>query len=150
MEPLLHQTKKYNTYLSKMVRQRDQIHLSIFDFRTNNYYTFEEFMFIYDIPDSDFLKYETLVNSIPVHYKTLCDLRNIGQYNYTSFLQKVQKYKNVSKYLNTIQKDKTENKTKQQLKWDRIMRDYDFDWKKANTISYKSSTDITLRNWQFI
>jgi len=42
-------------------------------------------------------------------------------------LQKVQKYKNVSKYLNTIQKDKTENKTKQQLKWDRIMRDYDFD-----------------------
>ena len=73
-------------------------------------------MFIYDIPDSDFLKYETLVNSIPVHYKTLCDLRNIGQYNNTSFLQKVQKYKNVSKYLNTIQKDKTENKTKQQTK----------------------------------
>ena len=84
-------------------------------------------MFIYDIPDSDFLKYETLVNSILVHYKTLCDLRNIGQQNYTSFLQKIQKYKNVSKYLNTIQKDKTENKTKQQLKWDRIMRDYDFD-----------------------
>ena len=59
--------------------------------------------------------------------------------------------KNVSKYLDTLPIDKAETKTKQQLKWDIIMRDYDLeiDWGKAYSISYKSSTDITLRNCQY-
>ena len=52
----------YPKWLDKGIKYIYQL----FDFRTN--YTFEEFMFIYDIPDSDFLKYQTLVNSIPVHY----------------------------------------------------------------------------------
>ena len=52
----------YPKWLDKGIKYIYQL----FDFRTN--YTFEEFMFIYDIPDSDFLKYQTLVNSILVHY----------------------------------------------------------------------------------
>ena len=52
----------YPKWLDKGIKYIYQL----FDFRTND--TFEEFMFIYDIPDSDFLKYQTLVNSIPVHY----------------------------------------------------------------------------------
>jgi len=64
---------------------------------------------------------------------------------------KFQTNKNVSKYLDTLPIDKAETKTKQQLKWDIIMRDYDLeiDWEKAYTISYKSSTDKTLRNCQY-
>ena len=64
---------------------------------------------------------------------------------------KCQTNKNVSKYLDTLPIDKAETKTKQQLKWDIIMRDYDLeiDWEKAYSISYKSSTDITLRNCQY-
>ncbi len=55
-----------------------------------NYYTFEAFKTLYELPSTDFLKYYTLIQSIPIACKQkLSEMEFVNFYNNT-LLQNVQ------------------------------------------------------------
>jgi hypothetical protein len=123
----------------------------IYDFRSKSYYTFEAFKTLYEIPSTDYLKYYTLIKSIPITYTQQLSEMEYVNFNNNTLLEKVQKTKTVCKYLYNLQQTLEENKTKQEQKWEEIMSPYEqsIDWKHAYITPFKATIDNTLRNFQY-
>jgi len=123
----------------------------IFDFRSKTFYNFDTFQNLYDIPTNDYLKYYTLIKSIPNSYKQKLIVEDFFNFNHDTLLKRVQSTKKVSKYLYNLQQTFDENKTKQQQTWESIMTSYNYtiDWKNTYQIPFKATIDNNLRNFQY-
>ena len=91
----------------------------LFDFRSKQFYTFEQMKQLYGIPNGDFLKYYTLICNIPLEWKTNLKTEDIV-YNTPKYL--IDKLDNEKTKLNKIAykiliKRKRPNNPKYQLKW---------------------------------
>ena len=71
----------------------------IYDYRAKEFYSFKDIMFIFNIPETDFLIYSSLKHNIPKEYKTLLMKSNINQELPTSILEKMINSKQVNKTL---------------------------------------------------
>ena len=62
----------YKHWFERNIKYVDQL----YDYRINDFYSFENICYIYGIPTSNFLMYYTLIKSIPIHIKAATNTNN--------------------------------------------------------------------------
>jgi len=114
-------------------------------------YTFDNFHFIYSIPATECLVYSSFVKSIPISIENRCVLDNAINDNTIQILQIALKINKVIKYFNSLQKSKTKNKTKQEVKWDTIIEMYSKKYRLEASIyiPFSATSDTVLRSFQY-
>ena len=105
---------------------------------------------MYNIDDADFLKYHSLVNSIPNEYKSKLKQENITLNMYESILSKISKKTFTTKLCYAIQlgnKKDTGQRTYEQ-KWNQLL-EKELNWKQIYTLPFKATIDSMVRNFQY-
>ena len=93
---------------------------SIYDYRVKQFYTFEYFSNLYDIPNSEFLKYISLIAAIPndMKRKLKSEQINAGNNN-SSFIDVIRKSKHANKLFYNLQlKREIDENIIQQIRWE--------------------------------
>ncbi|KAH3849848.1 hypothetical protein DPMN_092252 [Dreissena polymorpha] len=62
----------YKDWFELSIKYVDQL----YDFRIKDFYSFDDICYIYGIPSNNFLKYYTLIKSIPIHIKSEINTNN--------------------------------------------------------------------------
>ena len=121
----------------------------IFDIRTHSFYTFDFMQYIYNIPDADFLKYSSLIRSIPKDIKT--SLKNEGNVTLstTNFLNKVVSCPKPTKLLYTHQIKAKQISIKQIERWETVFENNNIEWKNVFKTPHTTTVDSKLRNFQY-
>ena len=121
----------------------------LFDFRTKSYYSFEQMKFLYSIPDKDFLRYLTLLNSIPERMKSKLKTEQITYcQDKETLLQIIAKKRKPNRFMYCLQLDNFKP-LKSETKWENILNNSNINWKKIYIIPFLSITDISLRYFQY-
>ena len=81
----------------------------IYDYRVKDFYSFKDMMFIFNIPETDFLIYSSLKHNIPKEYKSLLMQSNVNLEIPTSILEIMINSKQVNKTLYSYQMEKKTN-----------------------------------------
>ena len=122
----------------------------IFDYRTKDFYSFKDMVYIFNIPETDFLKYNSLKYSIPKKLKLLLNETNINQEARSSLLENMVNSKQVNKLFYTHQlKSKPLDTIKSEIKWNSLFENQDLDWNKIYTNVISATIDIKLRAFQY-
>ena len=122
----------------------------VYDYRSKTFLTFENLKFIFDVKTSDYLKYFTLIKSIPKLWKDKLKEENINlNYNAKYLLDSVTKNKNKNNILYITQIEKlTHNLViNSQRKWE--IEFQNINWKLAYTSPIKCTIDTKLRYFQY-
>ncbi|KAH3868468.1 hypothetical protein DPMN_031617 [Dreissena polymorpha] len=106
-----------------------------------DFYSFDDICYIYGIPSNKFLKYYTLIKSIPIHIKSEINTNNTPC-TQTKFVENILGRKNkTNKIFYTLQiKNPTEN-SKPQNKWQVLFEEHELNWKHIFTMPYKATDD---------
>ncbi len=123
----------------------------LFDYRVNRFYNFNDFAGIYNISLNDFMKYQSLLNTISQSWLEIIRMENINELgNHNNILPIVQSSKKVNKLLCGIQiKKKNIEQIKSEEKWANEFSEIQLNWKCIYTTSLKCTIDTTLRNFQY-
>ena len=78
-----------------------------YDYTKKDFYNFRDFSNLYQIPNADFLKYNSILSLIPRCWKLKLKEENINTNKQTSILEKVLKSKHVNKLLYSVQLNRT-------------------------------------------
>ncbi|KAH3836124.1 hypothetical protein DPMN_109494, partial [Dreissena polymorpha] len=62
----------YKDWFERSIKYVDQL----YDYRIKDFYSFDDICYIYEIPSNNFLKYFTLIKSIPIHIKSGINTNN--------------------------------------------------------------------------
>ncbi|KAH3795246.1 hypothetical protein DPMN_148794 [Dreissena polymorpha] len=62
----------YKDWFERSIKYVDQL----YDYRIKDFYSFDDICYIYGIPSNNFLKYYTLIKSIPIHIKSEINTNN--------------------------------------------------------------------------
>ena len=122
----------------------------VYDYRSKTFLTFDNLKFIFDVKTTDYLKYFTLINSIPKLWKDKLKEENINlNYNAKYLLDSVIKNKNKNNILYITQIEKlTHNLViNSQRKWE--IEFQNINWKLAYTSPVKCTIDTKLRYFQY-
>ena len=119
----------------------------LYDYRKKDFYTYEDFKNIYGIKNTDYLKYHMLKNNIPKYFLDRLKTNTIHMEYQDTLLKKVNKSNAINKLMYNIQLDEKNSNTNEE-KWAREI-DTILNWKKIYMIPFKSTTDVTLRNFQY-
>ena len=93
--------------------------------------------------------YYTLIKRIPSHIKSIIKQNNTQNIR-NQFLEKLTTKQKPNKLLYRIQiNNKINELPKFQIKWQSIFQEHELNWKDIFIMSYKTTIDITLRNFQF-
>ncbi|KAH3890365.1 hypothetical protein DPMN_014444 [Dreissena polymorpha] len=135
----------YKDWFERSIKYVDEL----YDFRIKDFYSFDDICYIYGIPSNNFLKYYTLIKSIPIHIKSEINTNNTPC-TQTTFVENILGRKNkTNKIFYTLQiKNPTEN-SKTQNKWQVLFGEHELNWKHIFTIPYKATIESTLRNFQY-
>ena len=136
----------YNEWYSKGIKYIN----NIYDKRLKSFYTFQAIKAKYLLQNSDFLKYYTLLESIPKAWKQKMKTENITDNNIQdNLLQQVQTSKSTTKLLyNKMLKEIQNNAIiKPHIKWEK--ESTHIDWGNAHTIPFKALIDTKLRTFQY-
>ena len=103
----------------------------IYDFTNKKLHAFEKLKELYNIPNQDFLKYLSLVQSIPNHWKSQLKHEN-GQVPLKStILNNILNAKETNKFVyNLLLQQCTVERAKPEQKWNNIFPLEKFNWKK--------------------
>ncbi|KAH3804792.1 hypothetical protein DPMN_133081 [Dreissena polymorpha] len=120
----------YKDWLKRSIKYVDQL----YDYRINDFYSFNDICYIYGIPSNNFLKYYTLIKSIPIHIKSEINTNNTPC-TQTTFVENILGRKNkTNKIFYTLQiKNPTEN-SKTQNKWQVLFGEHELNWKHIFTM----------------
>ena len=122
----------------------------VFDYRTKTLYNFENFKYLYDINNSDFLKYYQLITSIPENLKLVLANTNMVYNRGETMFEKVIKAKQLNKFLYWSQLNNTEQpQVSSESKWLNIIQNQPFDWQKIYVVPIKATIDVKIRNFQY-
>ena len=122
----------------------------IFDYRTKEFYTFTDMKHIYNIPDSDFLKYNSLKLNIPTDWKVKMQQANTNLENPTNMLEKLIKSKQINKLMYISQINNLSTHTiKAEEKWNTIFPNEELQWKTIYTTAMNTSIDIKIKTFQY-
>ena len=129
----------------------------IFNNETKKFYSFIELIDTYAIPASDFLKYMSLLSSIPDEIKIA--LRSFNDRlqrivnndnNNNSLLNKMLKTKETNKFLyKLLTKNDLQNNITSKEKWSAYFQNDNLPWDIIYNNIYISTIDIKLRNFQY-
>ncbi|KAH3804322.1 hypothetical protein DPMN_132606 [Dreissena polymorpha] len=135
----------YKDWFERSIKYVDHL----YDNRIKDFYSFNNICYIYGIPSNNFLKYYTLIKSIPIHIKSETNTNNTPC-TQTAFVENILGRKNKSnKIFYTLQiKNPTEN-SKIQNKWQVLFGENELNWKHIFTMPYKATIESTLRNFQY-
>ena len=102
----------------------------IYDFTNKKLHAFEKLKELYNIPNQDFLKYLSLVQSIPNHWKSQLKHEN-GQVPLKStILNNILNAKETNKFVyNLLLQQCTVERAKSEQKWNNIFPLEEFNWK---------------------
>ena len=139
-------TLLYKSWLDKGIKNIEHI----FDSRLKIFFTFQHMKTTYNLNTSDFLKYHTLIQSIPQSWKI--KLKNENNQNNdikNNLLEQISKLKSANKYFYNKQLNKVaENLViKPHVKWEQEM--IDINWKIVHTLPCKSIINTKLRAFQY-
>ncbi|KAH3747606.1 hypothetical protein DPMN_182034 [Dreissena polymorpha] len=136
----------YKDWFERSIKYVDQL----YDYRIKDFYSFNDICYIYGIPSNNFLKYYTLIKSIPIHIKSEINTNNTPC-TQTTFVENILGRKNKTNkiFYTTLQiKNPTEN-SKTQNKWQVLFGVHELNWKHIFTMPYKATIESTLRNFQY-
>ena len=122
----------------------------IYDYRTKSYHSFNEIKYLYDIGEHNYLKYLTLINSIPTALKTKLRSENINQIPPEKLTDKLLKCKQTNKFLYSIQQ-RDILKPPSEVKWEHLFPNLinDIPWKTIYMQTYKITIDTSLRSFNY-
>ncbi|KAH3871104.1 hypothetical protein DPMN_034298 [Dreissena polymorpha] len=120
----------YKDWFERSIKYVDQL----YDYRIKDFYSFEDICYIYGIPSNNFLKYYTLIKSIPMHITSEINTNNT-RCTQTTFVENILGRKNKTNTIfYTLQiKNPTEN-SKTQHKWQVLFGEHELNWKHIFTM----------------
>ena len=136
----------YKTLYDKGLKYINQV----FDNRLRLFYTFQYIKNVYALNASDFLKYHTLIQSIPTHWKAKLKIENnLNNNTQQNLLTQISTQKSPNKYLYNIQLNRITNSLviKPHIKWEQEINN--INWKIVHTIPIKSLINTKLRAFQY-
>ncbi|KAH3754621.1 hypothetical protein DPMN_189301 [Dreissena polymorpha] len=120
-----------------------------YDYRIKDFYSFDDICYVYGIPSNTFLKYYTLIKSIPIHIKSEINTNNTP-YTQTTFVENILGRKNkTNKIFYTLQIQNPTENSKTQNNWQVLFGEHELNWKHVFTMPYKATIESTLRNFQY-
>ena len=123
---------------------------SIFDYRSKTFYTFDFFSYLYDISRNDYLKYYSLIGSIPSDIKNSLKEQQINTQQSESILNKLLSKKQANKFLYNYQICRGEDGlTLQQQRWSEEFSNEHFNWKVIFKSHFTWAISTKLRNFQY-
>ena len=140
-----HKPLFYRTWLEKGI----QSYGDIFDLRTKTFYTFDMMQHLYGIPNTDYMKYLSLTNSIPPDAKLHIRDTNNTPPPTTNMLNKILTCQKPTKLLYTYQIKLNEVEMKQTRKWETILEDRNIPWNKIFQLTLDTTVDNKLRNFNY-
>ena len=122
----------------------------IYDFRSKRFYDFKFFSSLYDIPNSDFLKYHSLKSCISRTIKIQMELEEIVYTPPSYFFERINQNTKLCRYVyQTLIKQKAPNKINAQDKWKTTLMEDSIDWKNMYMKPIKLTNETKLREFQF-
>lgn len=122
----------------------------IYNDATNKIHSFDRLKGIYNLPDSDFLKYLTLTQSIPREWKLALKNENINTPDTQTIFSLIIKTQQGNKFIyNLLMEKKPQTEKKAEIKWKNQFSDDNLDWKRIYTTMLKTTKDIKLQNFQY-
>ena len=122
----------------------------IYDYSAKKFHSFEKLKELHNVPNEDFLKYLSLVQSIPKYWKTQLKQENglipIKSKMIDTLLQVKQTNKFAYKLLTQSENNEED---KSQLKWNTTFINEDLNWKKIYTIPIIATNDMKIREFQY-
>jgi len=135
----------YCSWLAKGIKCLEDI----FDNRTNKFYTFDFIQFLYGIPKADYLKYLTLINSIPKEIKQALNNSNTNTNLIKSKVDKLFNSSRANKYLYDSQIKSKKTEIKQQQSWEHRLNKRDIEWEPIYKLTFETTEDNKLRDFNY-
>ena len=122
----------------------------LYDDEGKKFYSFGRLKDLYNLPSGDFLKYFTLLNSIPNTWKSNIALEHIDTPIAPTAISQIIKVKQSNSYVyKNFMKNKQHVEIRSQRKWIEQFGDENLDWKNIYTVSLTSTKDVKLQNFQY-
>ena len=122
----------------------------IYDYSSKQFYSFEKIKEIYNVPNEDFLKYFSLVQSISNYWKSQLKHENGLIPIESKIINQIFEVKQTNKfaYKLLLQSDKNEE-DKSEQKWNSTFTNEGLNWKKNYTTPILATGDIKIREFQY-
>lgn len=115
----------------------------IYDQNGHTFYSFGRLREVYNLSNTDFLKYISLISSIPKEWKNKIRAENI-------ILTQLLKVKQANKFTYNILVQKVNaDEKKSEDKWNEIFLETELNWKTIYLTPLRSINDTQLRNFQY-
>lgn len=122
----------------------------IYNDEAKRFYTFDRLKQLYNLHNNDFLKYLTIVHSIPNRWKMNIQNENIDTPLQPSIISQIIKSKQTNKYVyDALRKSVIATEKRSEQKWEEEFKEETFSWKKIYSVSLLSTKDIKLQNFQY-
>ena len=114
------------------------------------YYTFRKLQDNYNLPNTDYLRYLSLVNSIAKDWKSKLRRENSNILAETQILSQPKNTIQTNKFIyNCFMKSNQIREITLEIKWNETFSGEDLQWKNIYTTIFKSINNIKLRNFQY-
>ena len=122
----------------------------IFDHEQQAYYTVKKLQDNYNLSNTDYLRYLSLVNSIPKDWKSKLKHENSNIPAETKILSHLKSTTQINKFIyNCFTKSNQIREITSEIKWNEIFLGEDLQWKNIYTTNLKSTNDIKLPNFHY-
>ena len=122
----------------------------IYDHEAKVYCPFRTIQNKFGLPSSDYLRYLSLINSIPKDWKRKLSQENSNIPVETKLLEQLKNTTRVNKFIYNCFLNKTlTHEIKSEIKWNEQFSNENLIWKNIYTVIFKTTNDIKLRNFQY-
>ena len=123
----------------------------LYDFRTQTFYKYSDFKYIYNVNSKDYLKYYKLVKIISSSaIKDKINPSTLTAHRQKTLFEYIQTLKKTCKRFYEIQlNNEGEIQSKQELKWQNTFHTNDLPWKKIYVLPFTSTIDTSMRCFQY-
>ena len=122
----------------------------IYDYSLKKIYSFEELTGLYNLPRTDFLKYISLVQSIPNQWKAQLKQENRDAFRAPTVFDQLQKAKQRNKLVyNTLLNSEEVEKKKSEQKWNECFLGEELNWKDIYCTTHTTINEIKIRDFQY-
>ena len=135
----------YKTWFQRSIKYLGDI----YDFRTNTYYSVESMNFLYNIPNFDYLKYLTLIKSIPQNIKVSVD-QNLSTTAQSRLLEQILNCQKPNKILYKYQFKNSNIDSKLNNKWGKYFDVNHINWKQIFKLQFETTIDNNFKNVQYM
>ena len=122
----------------------------IYDQQNQTYYSFYKLQEKFNLPATEFLRYMSLINSIPKDwkYKLKHEIQIVPMES--NLLKQIRNQTHVNKFVyNNFMRCSQGAVSKAEIKWNEQFSDETLQWKNIYLTVFKSTNDIKLRNFQY-